>query len=227
MTRTPVPPAGLGRPDGPMYTRPAPNFDATSIPFAPGLNPPPLSPPVPGLAQGATSGMSQPLISESFMSSMDFNIGRIANPDVTVKNGAIESIRRIGEIHVCGARFFDSHAVHVGAGVTGKAIAQVLKSSNRMSMPRFEAYRIIDGFSNRLRIGAACLSWDGSDREDDRVLSEADFQQRRHAISINSLPLQHGRLRPRRSRHNTLKRGERTPFACRECPPSCTGWGIW
>ena len=109
------------------------------------------------------------------MCSVSYNIDRIANPEVAVKNATAEGIRIIGEIHVYFARFFDNRTVSLGPGINGKALAQRLKTLNERLRPLYEAYKIPTGVANRLSIGAASLSWGGRDREDDHVLSEADF----------------------------------------------------
>ena len=109
------------------------------------------------------------------MCSMAYNLDRMANPEVAVKAGTIDGIRRMGEIHVCVARFFDNHLVALGPGITGKALAQHLKSLNERLMPLFDAYQIPTGFTNRLCIGAASLTWGGRDKEDEHVLAESDF----------------------------------------------------
>ena len=104
-----------------------------------------------------------------------YNIDLMANPEGSVKNGAIEVIRRMGEIQVYAARYFDNHVVALGPGITGKAPAHHLKSSNGRLRPLYDAYKIPGGFPNRLCIGADCLTWGGRDKEDDHVLSESDF----------------------------------------------------
>ena len=155
----------------PLYSRPSVDFYSAAIPTAPGVGPPPVSAPVPQLGVQAPAALG----ADSWMSSMAFNLDRMANPDIAIKNGTVESIRRIDEILMYVARFFDNHTVALGPGSTGKALAQNLKSPNERLRPLYEAYKIPAGFSNRLCVGTSCLSWGGRDREGDHVLSEADF----------------------------------------------------
>ena len=75
------------------------------------------------------------------MCSVSYNIDRIANPEVAVKNATAEGIRIIGEIHVYFARFFDNRTVSLGPGINGKALAQHLKNLNERLMPLYEAYK--------------------------------------------------------------------------------------
>ena len=161
------------------------------------------------------------------MCSVAYNIDRIANPEVVVKNGAIGSIRRIDEIHVYVARYFDNHAVALGPGITGKALAQHLKSLNERLGPLFEAYRLPAGFPNRLCIIAACLSWGGRDREDDHVLSEADFAAWTPHDFDKFVAPRRGPWNRRRNPHNTWKPGAPMPSTCRACSPHCMGSSTW
>ena len=85
---------------GPLFHRPVINVDSSSVPFVPGLSPPPVAAPIPGPLSGSTHALSD----DSLMSSLVYNADRLANPDVVVKPGTIEGIRRIGEIHVFVAR---------------------------------------------------------------------------------------------------------------------------
>ena len=166
-----TPSVDAGPAPDPLYTRPTLQLNSPAIPFIPGLSAPPVAQPIPGVS----GGISQPLSNESLMCSVAYNIDRIANPEITVKQGAIDGVRRIDEIHVYVARFFDNRTVALGPGITGKAMAQHLKTLNERLRPLYEAYKIPTGFTNRLSTGAACMSWGGRDREDDHVLSESDF----------------------------------------------------
>ena len=70
----------------------------------------------------------------------------MANPDFAVKNGTIEGIRRIDEILAYVSRYFDNDMVTLGPGVTGKAMAQHLKSSNGRLRPFTRPTRYPHGF---------------------------------------------------------------------------------
>lgn len=200
-------PSAPSLPDDRLFSPPTVHFDNSSIPYVPGLSPPPVAHPIPGY----TTGLSQPLGNDSLTSSLVYNIDRMPNPEVVVKNGTIVGIRRIGEIHVYVARYFDNHMVALGPGFAGRPLAKHLKSPNERLRPLFEAYKIPTGLSNRLCIGAASLTWGGRDREDDRVLSESafvtwtprDFDKfaapRRGPSSRNTRP------------RNTSKRGAQAP----------------
>ena len=132
---------------------------------------PPAASPIPS----PTAPVAGSLENDTLMCSLVYNIDRMANPEVTVKNGTIEGIRRMDEIRVYAARYFDNHVVALGTGITGKAMAQHLKSLNEHLRPLYDAYKIPTGPPNRLCIGAACLTWGGRDKEGDHVLSESDF----------------------------------------------------
>ena len=155
----------------PLFNRPPVDTLRSGIPTVLGSALPPAGPPIPGVTCPST-GQN---LGDPFMRSLAYNIDRMANPDVSAKPGTIEGIRRMGEIHVYVARFFDNHLVDLGPGITGKALAQHLKSLNERIRPLYEAYKIPTGFTNRLCIGASCLTRGGRDKEEDCVLCESDF----------------------------------------------------
>ena len=41
--------------------------------------------------------------------------------------------------------------------------------------PLYDLHQLLTGFSNRFSLGTACLTWGGRAKEDDWVISEADF----------------------------------------------------
>ena len=155
----------------PLFSRPAIGGAPSGVPISPGAGFAPAAAPIPG--QNST-GLGN-TVGDPFMCSMAYNLDRMANPEVAVKAGTIEGVRRMGEIHVYVARFFDNHLVALGPGITDKALAQHLKSLNERLRPLFGAYQIPTGFTNRLCIGAATLTWGGRDKEDEYVLTESDF----------------------------------------------------
>ena len=59
--------------------------------------------------------------------------------------------------------------------MTGEVSAQRLKTLNGRLRHLYDAFKIPDGLSNRLRSGAACLSWVGGDKDEGHILSESDF----------------------------------------------------
>lgn len=85
-------------------------------------------------------------------------MNKMANPDVVVKPGTIECVRRVGKIHLSVARFVDNYAVALCPGSTGKAVSAGAIGLNDRSMPLYDAYRIQTGFPNRLCISAATLA---------------------------------------------------------------------
>ena len=96
------------------------------------------------------------------MTSILYNIDRMANPEASAKSGAIEGIRRMGEVHVFAARFPANRTVALGPGIAGKAHAKRLKTLNGRLRHRYDANKIPTGFSNRYCIGGSCHSWGGS-----------------------------------------------------------------
>ena len=125
----------------------------------------PLEPPI------QTGAQTQ----DALLSSMVYHIDRLANPDVTAKPGTLEGVKRMEEILVFVARFFDNHHVALCPGVVGKNLAQGLKSLNDSLRPLYVNFHIPTGFTNRLCLGAAAFQWGGRDKEDDHVLGEQDF----------------------------------------------------
>ena len=134
-------PTSAGGYSDPIYNRPAPDFTSSAIPCVSGVGQPTASPPIPGYSPG----LAEPLGNESLMSSSVCHIDQMANPEVVAENGTIEIISRVGEIIGYVARFFDNHTADLGPGVTGKALAQHLKSLNGRIMPLYEACDIPTG----------------------------------------------------------------------------------
>ena len=59
--------------------------------------------------------------------------------------------------------------------MVGENLANTLKSSNDRLNPLCENYRIPVGFSNRLCLSAACLTWGGRDKEEEHYSTEDEF----------------------------------------------------
>ena len=87
---------------------------------------------------------------DAWMISLVYNIDRMANLEVTVKNGTADRIRTMDEILVYVARFFDNHTVALGPVVSGQSSDQNLKAQKEGARPLYEAYRILGGLSDRL-----------------------------------------------------------------------------
>ena len=165
ITPPPPPPPPVvvqGRMVPPVLAAPAPSYLFTS---------PNTQSPIPGVV--ASSG--GPLSDNALLTSMVYHIDRIANPDVNPKPGTLDGIRRNDEIHIFVARFFDNYTVTLCPGVVGKQLALGLKSLNERLRPLYELHKIPTGFSNRLCLGAACLTWGGRGKDEDWVLNESDF----------------------------------------------------
>ena len=77
----------------------------------------PANPPTP------VPGKSQ----DSLLSSMVYHIDKLANPDVAARPGTLGGEKRMGEIFVYVARFFDNHHVALFPGVVGEAPRPMLE----------------------------------------------------------------------------------------------------
>ena len=83
--------------------------------------------PIPGVGVGTGTALSD----NALLTSMVYHMGRIANPDINPKPGALECIRRNDEIRVYVARFFDRNTVSLCPGVVGKQLDTSLKPPMR------------------------------------------------------------------------------------------------
>ena len=131
----------------------------------------PPSAPIPGVAASPGGALSE----TALLTSMVYHMDRIANPDVNPKPGTLDGIRRNDEIHVYVARGFDNFTVTLCPGVVGKQLAIGLKALNERLRPLYDLHQLPTGFSNRFCLGAACLTWGGRPKEDEWMISEADF----------------------------------------------------
>ena len=98
---------------------------------------------------------------DALLSSMVYRIDRLANPDVVDKPGTMDSVKRMEEILVYVARFFDNYHVALRPGVVGKNLAQGLKAMNDSLRPLCEAYHIPTGFTNMICLGDAAFQRGG------------------------------------------------------------------
>ena len=132
---------------------PAPNFVSTDA-----------LPPIPDHAD-----------SNRLLAPIGYNIDRLANPETQAKPGTLDGIKRNEEIWVFVARYFNNFHVSMHPGVAGKQLAIGLKSLNDRLRPLYDHVGIPNGFSNRLCLGAASLTWGGRVGDTDYVLSGQDF----------------------------------------------------
>ena len=93
------------------------------------------------------------------MSSIVYNMDRLANPDTQTKPATLEGGKRNEEIWVFVARFFNNFHVSLRPGVTGKTLDVGAKSLNGRLRPLYGNLGIPCGFANRFCIGSAALTW--------------------------------------------------------------------
>ena len=105
------------------------------------------------------------LSDNALLTSMVSHMDRMANPDINPKPGTRDGIRRIDEIHVCVARFFDRNTVSLCPGVVGKQLPTSLESLNERLRPLYDDFLPPACFSNRVCIGASCSTWGTGQRK--------------------------------------------------------------
>ena len=113
--------------------------------------------------------------SNRLLAPIGYNMDRLDKPETQANPGTIGGIKRNEEIWVFFARYFDNFRVSFCPGVAGKQLAIGLKSLNDRLRPLYDHFGIPNGFSNRLCLGAASLTWGGRVGDPDYVLSEQDF----------------------------------------------------
>ena len=189
-----VPPLGPGYVKGTVLPT-TPNTQASG---PPSFSTTAALPPIPGVA-GAPGGA---LGENALLTSTVYHMGRIANPDINPKPVTMDGVRRNDEIHVYVARFFENGTVARCPGLVGKQLANGLKSPNERPRQLYEAYKIPDGSPNRLRIGAACVTWGGRSKAGDWVITEAEFRSWAPRDFDKSSPRKGGPSRIDPGRHN-------------------------
>ena len=90
----------------------------------------------------------------ALLSSMVYHIDKLANPDKVPKPGTLDGVRRMEEILGYLARFFDNRHVSLCPGVVGQNLAIWTKALNDRLRPLYDNYRIPNGFTNRVFLGA-------------------------------------------------------------------------
>ena len=170
----------------------------------------PVDSPIPGV-DGSGMGQSE------LLCSMVHHMGRLPNPDVTAKPGTSEGIRRIDEIHVFVAMCFDNHTVNLRPVVVGRNLATTSKSLNDRLKPLCDNYRIQVGFSDRLCLSTACLTWGGRDKEEEHSQPRLSSKLGPRAISTTMCLPRVGHWGIGLDAHITLKHGVVIPLTCLEC----------
>ena len=113
--------------------------------------------------------------SDKLLSSIVYNVDRLANPGTQTKPWAIDGINRNGEIWVFMARIFNNSHVSLRPGVAGKKPAIGPKSLGDRLRPLYGNLAIPRGCANRFRIGSAALTWGGWPVGPDYVPIEQEF----------------------------------------------------
>ena len=136
---------------------------------APVLPPPIIHSPFSNLGSTAqiSSGPNGPgAFDTNWQTAVCHHLDRIAsNPEVATKHGTLEGIKRLEEIWVYAARGFDTLPVALRPGIIGKHLAIQLKTLNTQLWKLYEHLQLPVAFTNKLCLGAASLSWGGSDSD--------------------------------------------------------------
>ena len=130
------------------------------------------------------------------LSSIAYSMDRLANPDISTKPGALESMKRNEDLLVFASMFRNSYHVARCPGVTFKQLAMGLKSLNDRLRPLYNSLDIPCGFANRFCLGASALTWGCRPGDPDHVIGEQDFVSWAQANSTLTAPRVIGLLSP-------------------------------